>query len=387
VRILLTGLTTRAIAESAVRAGCDVVTVDYFGDLDTKRLCPNISLRERGSGYSAAALVRVAREIPYDAVAYGGGLENHPQAVEALAEGKVLLGNSPDTLRLVRDPAILSSFLAARGFASPETITFRSDTSRRLPKKGQWLLKPVASGGGHGVRTWRGEAPGPHHVLQEYLAGVPASAAFVADGRRAVLLGWSEQLHAPTAFRYGGNVLPLTAPTATLEELRYLIQALTERFGLVGLNGVDFVLQDTRPAVVEVNPRYSASMELVERVTGVSMFALHLAACRGHLPERILADPALYGGVEPAFHGKAIVYARRSVAITASLAWMERGIRDLPHPGDVIKKGRPICTVLARSASRSGCLAALRAAEEEVVKECVPRSDSVEGGLEDQGRL
>src|SRR5205823_7422796 len=61
VRILLTGLSARAIAESAVRAGCDIVTADYFGDVDTKRLGPNTSLRERGSGYSAAALAQLAR--------------------------------------------------------------------------------------------------------------------------------------------------------------------------------------------------------------------------------------------------------------------------------------------------------------------------------------
>ena len=381
MRVLLTGLTTRAIAESAVRAGCDVVTVDYFGDLDTKRLCPNASLRERGHGYSAAALARVARELPYDAVAYCGGLENHPEAVEALAEGKVLLGNAPETLRRVRDPAILFPFLAARGFAAPETITSGQATAGPLPTTGRWLLKPVASGGGHGIRAWRGEPPGPRHVLQEYMAGVPASAVFVADGRQAVLLGWSEQLHAPTVFRYGGNVLPLEAPAATLEELRLLIHALTDRFGLIGLNGVDFVLQASRPAVVEVNPRYSASMELVERATGASMFALHLAACRGRLPEPSLAHAALHADASPGFHGKAIVYARRSVTITASLEWLDRGVRDVPHPGDVIRKGRPICTVLAEGPSRAGCLAALRAEEAEILAASMPCAP--EPGAED----
>ena len=381
MRVLLTGLTTRAIAESAVRAGCDVVTVDYFGDLDTKRLCPNASLRERGHGYSAAALARVARELPYDAVAYCGGLENHPEAVAALAEGKVLLGNAPETLRGVRDPAILFPFLAARGFAAPETITAGQAAAGPLPTTGQWLLKPVASGGGHGIRAWRGEPPGPRHVLQEYMAGVPASAVFVADGRQAVVLGWSEQLHAPTVFRYGGNVLPLEAPAATLAELQLLIQALTDRFGLIGLNGVDFVLQASRPAVVEVNPRYSASMELVERATGVSMFALHLAACRGRLPEPSLAHAALHADASPGFHGKAIVYARRSVTVTASLEWLERGVQDVPHPGDVIRKGRPICTVLAEGSSRAGCLAALRAEEAEILAASTPCAP--EPGAED----
>ena len=230
----------------------------------------------------------------------------------------------------------------------------------------------MASGGGHGIRAWRGEPPGPRHVLQEYMAGVPASAVFVADGRQAVLLGWSEQLHAPTVFRYGGNVLPLEAPAATLEELRLLIQALTDRFGLIGLNGVDFVLQASRPAVVEVNPRYSASMELVERATGVSMFALHLAACRGRLPEPSLAHAALHADASPGFHGKAIVYARRSVTVTASLEWLERGVQDVPHPGDVIRKGRPICTVLAEGSSRAGCLAALRADEAAILAASTP---------------
>ena len=381
MRVLLTGLTTRAIAESAVRAGCDVVTVDYFGDLDTKRLCPNASLRERGHGYSAAALARVARELAYDAVAYCGGLENHPEAVAALAEGKVLLGNAPETRRGVRDPAILFPFLAARGFAAPETITAGQAAAGPLPTTGQWLLKPVASGGGHGIRAWRGEPPGPRHVLQEYMAGVPASAVFVADGRQAVVLGWSEQLHAPTVFRYGGNVLPLEAPAATLEELRLLIQALTDRFGLIGLNGIDFVL-GSRPTVVEVNPRYSASMELVERATGVSMFALHLAACRGHLPEPSLAHAALHAGASPGFHGKAIVYPPRSVTVTASLEWLDRGVRDVPHPGDVIRKGHPICTVLAEGPSRAGCLAALRDEEAAILAASIPRAP--EPGTEDE---
>ncbi len=355
------------MAESAVRARCDVVTVDYFGDLDTKRLCPNTSLREQGLGYSATALARVAREISCDAVAYCGGLENHPDVVEALAEGRTLLGNAPETLRAVRDPATLFSFLSARGFAVPETI----GASGRLPTAGRWLVKPVASGGGHGIRPWRGEPLGPRHVLQERLAGVTASVAFVADGRQAVLLGWSEQLHRRSGFRYAGNVLPLEAPAAALEELRLLIQALTVGFGLVGLNGVDFVLYKNRPAVVEVNPRYSASMELVERATGVSMFALHLAACRGSLPEPGSADAAIYPRGQTGFHGKRIVYAGRSVAVTASLAWLDRGVRDIPLEGDVIRKGHPICTVLASGPSRQACLAALRAEEERIASACV----------------
>jgi predicted ATP-grasp superfamily ATP-dependent carboligase len=369
VRHLLVGLTTRALAESARRANCDAVTVDYFGDLDTKRLYPNLSLRERGAGYSASALARLARELHYDAVTYAGGLENHPGVVAELAEGKVLLGNSPAVLRQVRNPSLLLPRLAARGFSVPATIAFPVGEA---PAGGRWLVKPVAGGGGLGVRPWRGQRVPPRQMLQERISGVPASAVFVANGRQSVLLGWSRQLHAPATFRYGGNLLPLEASADTLDELRRLIQTVTEEFGLLGLNGIDFVLRAGRPVLVEVNPRYSASMELVERVINTSVFALHLAACDGQLPAPALPDAALHPAGERGFHGKAIVYAPRSVTLGDPPGWIDRGVRDVPHPGEVIHKRHPICTVFASGPSVTACLGRLRAAQTAVLKACLP---------------
>ena len=81
-----------------------MLTVDYFGDLDQQRLCETHSLRERGLGYSPAAILEVARTLSYDAVVYCGGLENHPDVVAELARDRVLLGNAPETLRRVREP-------------------------------------------------------------------------------------------------------------------------------------------------------------------------------------------------------------------------------------------------------------------------------------------
>ena len=60
--------------------------------------------------------------------------------------------------------------------------------------------------------------------------------------------------------------------------------AVTEAFGLVGLNGIDFVLREGEPYVLEINPRYSASMELIERGGRLSVFEAHVAACGGDLP-------------------------------------------------------------------------------------------------------
>jgi len=110
-------------------------------------------------------------------------------------------------------------------------------------------------------------------------------------------------------------------------------------------------------------------MELLERATTASVFGLHLAACQGELPARH-ADPA---GV----WGKLIVYASRTVAMPDTTAWLERGLRDVPHPGEVIRAGHPICTVLASGSTRTACEDALRSAATWVETACSPVDQSI----------
>jgi uncharacterized protein len=356
VKILIAGLTTRAIAESAVRAGCDVVTVDYFGDLDQKRLCQNVSLRELGLKYSANAIAEAASSLVYDAVAYCGGLENHPRVVARLAADATLLGNTPETLDRVRDPGQLFPFLAARGFAVPETLR----PGDPLPSGGRWLVKPVRGGGGMGIRVFEGQPLASGQILQAYLEGISGSAAFVADGERSLLLGWTEQLRGPRGFLYGGNILPFDGPAAALDEVRRLAAALTAEFGLRGLNGLDFILHAGRPVLVEVNPRYCASMELWDQ----PVFALHLAACAGSLPGPVEAPADV--------RGKAIVYAPRRVMVGQTSGWIARGIRDVPVPDATIQEGHPICTVLAREPTRAACRARLQADADAILAACAP---------------
>lgn len=341
---LIVGVSTRAIAESARRAGHDVVTIDAFGDRDQKALCPSVSFRECRLPYSAAAFLRLARDLDYAAVVYGGGLENHPSVVAELARGRVLLGNAPATLGKVRDPRLLFDTLARAGFVVPALV----GDGRPPRPAGTWLCKPLRSGGGRGIRRWRGGRVPRHHILEEYVEGRPGSASFVADGERSVLLGITRHLQGPRGFLYGGNIFPLDVPAAATEELGYIAGALTQVFGLRGVNGFDFVLRDARPVVVEVNPRYCASMELIERATGSSVFMLHVDACEGRLPP---APPATPSG----FWGKRIVYAPRAFHAGDTADWLARGWRDVPESGQVFAAGQPICTVLACAPTAADC--------------------------------
>jgi len=356
-RVLIAGVSTRALAVSAAHAGNRVTAIDAFGDLDLRRAAQVIALRpDHGMRYSPSAAVAAAEGVPSAMAAYTSNFENYPGSVTRLARHHQLLGNPSTVLIRVRNPIELMRTLNRRGFATPRTRT------RPLPapqRARSWLIKPRQSGGGHGTSVWRRGQPVPRtHYLQERLPGTPGSLLFAADGRRAVPLGLSRQLVADArfgahGFRYCGS---LFGPDTGLFPLQdHLLQiagnlasAVTEEFGLVGLNGVDFIARNGVPYPIEVNPRYSASMELVERAQGLSIFEMHAEACHGTLP------PVPIGQV--AVQGKAIVFARRNVALGDTRPWLENGwFADIPYPGERIGRGRPICTVFATGRNAAAC--------------------------------
>jgi uncharacterized protein len=356
--VLIAGVTTRAPAVSAARAGYRVTAVDTFGDMDLRRAVEVITLRrESGAGYGPHAAVTAGAGVPADLVAYTSNFENYPRAVARLAQGRGLLGNSPEVLARVRNPLELMRVLRGHGFASPDT---RLSAPGGRPTAGAWLLKPRRSGGGHGITVWQTGAPVPRGAyLQERIAGVPGSLTFAADGHTAACLGFSRQLEATSrfgtgGFRYCGSLLGTPRRTLFPRQSELVARAteaaavLTRQFQLVGLNGLDFIARDGVPYILEVNPRYSASMELIERAQGVSMFEVHARACCGVLPP--IPHPAAQ------VHGKAIVFARRDVILGDTRAWEESpSFADVPHLGESIQRGHPICTVFARAADGKTC--------------------------------
>jgi predicted ATP-grasp superfamily ATP-dependent carboligase len=359
-RLVLAGITTRPLARSAARAGWDVTAVDAFGDRDLRASARVIPLSRQASGFDPAAAADAARQVPADAVAYTSNFENHPAAVSVLADGRPLLGNPRAVLERVRDPLRLMRTLRRHGFQTPVTRAGAPGPDGRGPR--QWLVKPRRSGGGHGTARWRpGRAVRRHQYFQQRVSGTPGSVVFLADGRQALVLTLSRQLvgrreFGARGFRYCGSLVGadlFDSEASLLECARAMAQAVTGEFGLVGLNGIDFIARAGIPWPIEVNPRYCASMELLERSAGLSLFALHRDACLGRLP----SDP-----FPPArgVWGKAIVFARRDVITGDTRRWLrDPAIADVPHTGERILRGRPICTVFAHRTGGEACLRAL----------------------------
>jgi predicted ATP-grasp superfamily ATP-dependent carboligase len=329
-RLLIAGVSVRAFAQSAVAAGYEVTAVDAYGDLDLRAIAEVVTVP---APYTAMAAARVARMVGCDAVAYTSNFENHPTALAVLATGRTLLGNDPAVVARAREPGALPGSAAVATSA---------------PARGDWLLKPRASGGGHGIRPWSpGQGVPRGAILQERIEGVPGSVVFTANG----VLGVTRQLigdpaFGATGFRYCGNILVDGDHDA-------LAARVTAIFGLTGVNGVDFIVRERDGAVVpiEINPRYTAAMELIERRDGISIAAAHAGRAIGSRDSGLGTRGTM---------GKAIVYARRAVTVGETRDWLgDDSVADIPMPGTRVPSGRPICTVFAAGADVDACYARL----------------------------
>lgn len=386
--LLIFGASVRAAAQSALRAGFRVWGTDLFADADLCAIAQAKSMARYPAGFLRE--ISAAPQVPW---MYTGALENYPALISQLAKHRPLWGNSADVVRRARNPLELSKHLPSAGVAFPRTYLAGSyaypSTAQLAQLSGEesssgWLLKPKRSGGGSKVIRYKEGmliAPGEHWYLQQYIEGEPCSAVFVAAAGQATLLGVTRQLQGidwlhTTGFTYTGSVGPMVLSGQQVAELQHMGSTLAETFGLTGLFGVDLVqlsddhIQGTSSkfVVIEINPRYTASIEVIERSLGISSIAWHVAACtQGVLPMAHECPDT----TNPVVHAKGILFARQVTSFHASIADYVRQqnsdglsplVADIPHVGTPIPSGAPIVTLFANGSNEQGALDALRRA-------------------------
>jgi predicted ATP-grasp superfamily ATP-dependent carboligase len=397
--VVIVGASARAAAQSAIRAGWRPWCIDLFADRDLRavadaRRCPV-------DAYPHGLLPRL-ETAPPGPVLITGALENRADLLRAVALVRPLLGSSPEAIAAVRDPGALASMPLTEGLRLLD-IRRRSPflqraawllTRARLPGR-RYLLKPRLGTSGRGIRHWRpGQRVDADHYLQRFVAGQPIAAVYIADGWSARMLGATLQLVGDPAvgarpFRYCGSLGPAPLTDRQHRALAHLGVQLAQRFDLRGVFGVDAVI-DAAGLVcpVEVNPRYTASVEVVERLTGVAALARPAGRPAGpsfgrapggddadHAPgppagsPRRQANPAARVG----HFGKAVVYARQSCRVPDLLEVLDpESVADVPEAGQCIRPGWPICTVFAAGPDEQTCRRRLQGLAEQVYTRLSP---------------
>jgi predicted ATP-grasp superfamily ATP-dependent carboligase len=343
---LVVALSGRALAVAAARARRRVCVLDLFGDTDTRSHAFDSIVVEGNleRGFDEAALLAAAERLapasspPAYGLVYGSGLEDRTRLLAKLCQGRRLYGNRPETIDLTKDPRAFFGLLDRLGIPHP-AVSF----SRPADPAG-WLVKRIgASGGGHVAPAIAAAAEDrPDRYFQRRLPGRTVGASFLADGRRGLLLGFSEQWVWPgsgaASFRFGGALQPAPISDKLAKEIAALLDALVREIGLIGLNSLDMLVEGDGFAVIEVNPRPGANLDIFDGADPVGLFERHLRACEGELPGRRHAAPQAAA--------MAVVYADRPSLVPTGTRWPD-WVADRPAPGARIEAGAPVCTVLA----------------------------------------
>ncbi|MGH8478146.1 MAG: ATP-grasp domain-containing protein [Gammaproteobacteria bacterium] len=341
----------RALARSAARAGIPVHVLDLYADRDTFALARSVAqIGSIATGVCADRLLAFLHGIQaregIGGIVAGSGFEDRIDVLEAMARVGPLRGNRPEVVRCANDPACFFPLLSRLGIPHPETIT--GVPVGPVFDDAGWLCKRIGGAGGGHVGPAEGRRP-PGFYLQHQVPGWPHSVVFLADGRRAEIIGYNEiRVQGGTGaarFRYTGAVTVPEPPVAPAVE--DAVQALVPALGLVGLCGLDFMLdEDGRYSVLEINPRPTATFELYEDlgVAGPGLFQMHLSAGEGRLPRTVRV---LGTGVA----AQEVLWASEALTIPGGFKWPDWA-RDRPASGTLLQADEPICTLHARAAQR-----------------------------------
>jgi hypothetical protein len=310
------------------------VAVDLFVDADTREAAA-AAHRVPDLGRAALTEVLARPDLKGLPLVYGAGFEHDPGLLAEIARTRPLIGNRPETLARLKDPFAFAESLRRLGIPHPAV-------ARRVASPAGWLSKRVGGSGGAHVRPADRVAP-PGRYLQARAPGRPLSALFAASGGRALVLGHSEQWHAPTPeapFRYGGAAGPVPLTADLRRRLDHAVGKLAAEFGLTGLNSADFLVDGADFHLIEVNPRPGATLDLFDDQEA-PLLHLHLGGVQAvrTLPARTRAAAVLYAG-------------RRIVVPEALPAWTA----DRPVPGTAVEAGEPVCTVMAEGPDARGAV-------------------------------
>lgn len=356
--MLIIGYSSRNIACSAANAGYNVYAIDAFCDRDLQEntvdsrallTCDGIDIKN----IDRKVIVKLIDSFDAfpDAIVLGSGFEE----LDLSDLSCRILNNAPAVMKQVSDKSFFAKEMESMGIPHPVSGTVNEAEDIGYPL----MVKPKCAGGGRLNRVVQNEAElntvleelpviDPtleltDIMVQEFLSGFPASVSLIANGTSAVPIAANEQLIgvpwlSSLPFSYCGNITPYRTPyTGQMYEIS---EKLAENFGLVGSNGVDFLLTDKGPFVIELNARFQGSLDAVEMATGINLFDMHVKSFDDILPT---GTPDILK-----YAIRAVMYADSVVSVTEPISEKIKGmsIADVPTAGYNALPDDPLTSIL-----------------------------------------
>jgi len=347
-RILVIGINTRHIVCSAKRAGYYVEAVTHYEDDDLVKCCDLVrSVKDEFSSVTTGTdhedVKRFASGLDYDHAILVSGFET--------LDIPRVAGNPPALASFINNKDKLRERLESFGYPVPQHFEAEDHISFPVvvkPSRGTGGFKNVlVKDSEHLKRTIASCEEGgvDEFIIEEYVQGIDASTSVLSTGERATTIAVNEQLlglkdlGALHRFSFCGSITPLL--TTYARELIQLSNSAAEDLGLVGSNGIDFILGRNGPVIIEVNPRLQGTLDTIEASLDINLVNAHIRCCEGEL-----FPPPVY----KRFACRMVSLAKHDIVVTKECT--HPNYMDIPRKGTRIRRAKPIISTLGCGKSR-----------------------------------
>ena len=360
-KLLLIGIDTRSMLNSALKLDYELFSTSYFSTSDNPIIKNQKIILNEIDGESCGVfenqfnpqnLIDMSRDY-IDEVDYIIPISGISPSDFSKKDQRKILGTKD-----VRDIEDKFKFFKKieNEFLTP--MTFRlSDIGEAFEinenhEDIQFILKPVKGSGGYGINLLDNvedmQFEDDEFILQEYITGINLSSSLLATPQDAKCIINSRLLtendfEKNSSFIYVGNILPLTEKSIMAKvkdmdglnnQMKNTSENLAKKFSLLGSNGVDYILNDNGLYVIEINPRLQGTFECVEKSLGINMLEAHIRACQGEIIE--IPKPKYYSYKKIIYSPTRMKYEKIDLD----------NIYDLPHIGSITEKSEPLLTII-----------------------------------------
>lgn len=360
-KLLLIGIDTRAMINSALQLDFELFSTSYFSTSDTQTIKnQKIILNEKNGEscgefedqfnnidileFSKEYLDEVDYIIPISGVSPSDFSKEHKRKILGTTE----VGDIENKFKFFKK--IKNEFLTPMTFRLSD-IDEAFEISKSHPDN-QFILKPIQGSGGYNINLLDNakdlQFDDSEFILQEYVTGINVSSSILSTGSEAKTITNSRLLTEDdfgksNSFIYVGNILPLTNEsimadvndmTNIINEMNETSEKLANKFSLIGSNGVDYILNENGLYIIELNARLQGTFECVERTLGINMLDAHIKSCQGEIID--VPEPKCYSYKKIVYSPTRMKYEKIDLD----------NIYDLPHIGSITEKSEPLLTII-----------------------------------------
>lgn len=242
----------------------------------------------------------IAHEKPIGVVCQFGG-QTAINLAQGLADaGQKVLGTSPSAIAMAEDREQFDALLEKLEIPRPRGKAVRSlEEAKVVAQEVGYpvLVRPSFVLGGRAMEIVFSEGqlqgfykeaedanPGQPVLVDKYLLGKETEVDVISDGEETLVPGIME--HIERAGVHSGDSMAVYPPISLSPEVQadMVLSAckIARALGVKGLMNIQFVIQDDKAYVLEVNPRASRTVPYLSKVTGIAMVDLATKCMMGH---------------------------------------------------------------------------------------------------------